>query len=247
MNASSLIWIPLLPLLGAALNLTVGSKLSRRTVSFVGCGSVLGALLVSLSVVFAKLMPAVALAGGHQVVALEQRVFDWITAGQLSVGFTLYLDALSAVMILVITFVGFLIHVYSVGYMHHDPGYPRFFTYLNLFCFAMLTLVLGNNFLVLFVGWEGVGLCSYLLIGFWFHDQAKAKAGMKAFVANRVGDFGFLLAMFLIFTLFGTLNFREVMAAAPTTLAFGGTAVMAICLLLFLGGTGKSAQIPLYV
>ena len=152
-------------------------------------------------------------------------------------------------MVLVVTVVGFLIHVYSIGYMGHDPGYARYMAYLNLFMFAMLTLVLGANYLVLFVGWEGVGLCSYLLIGFWFEKQSASDAGKKAFIVNRIGDAGFLVGVFLIFVTFGTLDFRAVMAAAahmPVEYAWGGTFTL-IGLLLFVGATGKSAQFPLYV
>ena len=147
-------------------------------------------------------------------------------------------------MLLVVTFVGFLIHVYSTGYMSHDAGYARYMSYLNLFMFAMLTLVLGANYAVLFVGWEGVGLCSYLLIGFWFHKQSAADAGKKAFIVNRIGDAGFLLGMFLIFVTFGSLDFRTVMEAAahlPVETSWGGTlTIVALC--LFVGATGKSAQ-----
>src|SRR5258705_534317 len=152
-------------------------------------------------------------------------------------------------MLLVGPFVGFFIHVYSIGYMGHDPGYARFMSYLNLFMFAMLTLVLGANYLVLFVGWEGVGLCSYLLIGFWFEKHSATSAGMKAFIVNRMGDAGFALGMFLIFTTFGSLDFRTVMEHAahmPVEWAWGGT-LTAIALSLFVGATGKSAQLPLYV
>jgi NADH-quinone oxidoreductase subunit L len=158
-------------------------------------------------------------------------------------------DPLSSVMLLVVTFVGFFIHVYSIGYMGHDPGYARFMSYLNLFMFAMLTLVLGANYLVLFVGWEGVGLCSYLLIGFWFEKHSATSAGMKAFIVNRIGDAGFALGMFLIYTTFGSLDFRTVMAHAaemPVEWAWGGTLTV-IALSLFVGATGKSAQLPLYV
>jgi NADH-quinone oxidoreductase subunit L len=159
----------------------------------------------------------------------------------------LQLDPLSAVMILVVTGVGFLIHVYSIGYMHSEQGYGRYFAYLNLFTFAMLTLVLADNFLLMFVGWEGVGLCSYLLIGYWYEKPSAANAGRKAFVVNRIGDFGFLLAMMLLFTQFGTLRFDVIFHQAPLVLAFGGGMATAITLLLFLGATGKSAQVPLYI
>ena len=153
-------------------------------------------------------------------------------------------------MVLFVTFVGFLIHVYSIGYMGHDPGYARYMSYLNLFMFAMLTLVLGANYAVLFVGWEGVGLCSYLLIGFWFHKQSASDAGKKAFIVNRIGDAGFLAGMFLVFVTFGTLDFRAVMAAAARHAGRAGpgagrSPLIGLC--LFVGATGKSAQLPLYV
>jgi NADH-quinone oxidoreductase subunit L len=159
----------------------------------------------------------------------------------------LLLDPLSAVMILVVSGVGFLIHVYSIGYMHEDPDYPRFFTYMNLFTFSMLMLVLANNYLLLYVFWEAVGLCSYLLIGFWFEKRSAADAGKKAFIVNRVGDFGFALGVMLLWTSLGTLQYDQVFMAAPRQLVAGGGLVTAITLLLFLGATGKSAQIPLYV
>jgi NADH-quinone oxidoreductase subunit L len=157
------------------------------------------------------------------------------------------LDQLSIVMMLVVTGVGFLIHLFSVGYMGEDQGYPRYFAYLNLFVFFMLILVMGANFPVLFVGWEGVGFCSYILIGYWFTDREKADSGKKAFIVNRIGDLGFLVAMFFLFTTFGTLNFEEVFREAPQALVYGGGLVTAITLCLLLGATGKSAQIPLYV
>ena len=166
--------------------------------------------------------------------------------GDLKIDAAFQLDQLSMMMMLVVTGVGTLIHLFSVGYMQDDPGYPRYFAYLNLFVFFMLVLVLGGNYPLLFVGWEGVGLCSYLLIGFWFSEKANADAGKKAFIVNRIGDFGFLIAMFLMFANLGTLDFGGVRAAA-SSLAFGGPVVTAICLFLFLGCAGKSAQIPLYV
>ena len=175
-----------------------------------------------------------------------QRYFTWMVAGDLTIDAALMIDQLSLIMLLVVTGVGALIHVFSVGYMRDDPGYPRYFAYLNLFVFFMLLLVLGANYPVLFVGWEGVGLCSYLLIGFWFSEKANADAGKKAFIVNRIGDFGFLVALFLLFANLGTLDFRQLETLAPG-LPFGGVLVTAICLFLFLGCTGKSAQIPLYV
>ena len=175
------------------------------------------------------------------------RYFTWIVTGTFTVEAALQLDQLSMVMLLVITGVGFLIHLFSVGYMKEDPAYPRYFAYLNLFVFFMLILVLGASFPLMFVGWEGVGLCSYLLIGYWFQDREKADAGKKAFIVNRIGDVGFMIAMFLMFTVFGTLTFTEVFASAETSLVYGGGMVTAITLFLLLGAAGKSAQIPLYI
>jgi NADH-quinone oxidoreductase subunit L len=176
-----------------------------------------------------------------------ERYFSWMPVGDLQVDAALMLDQLSILMTLIITGVGLLIHLFSVGYMSHDPGYPRYMAYLNLFVFFMLLLVLGASFPLMFVGWEGVGLCSYLLIGFWFAEKANADAGKKAFIVNRIGDFGFLMAMFLIFANLGTLDFVGVFQAAPVSLAYGGAVVTTITLFLFLGAAGKSAQIPLYV
>ncbi len=173
--------------------------------------------------------------------------WTWVGTGNLNVEAAIQLDPLSMVMMMVITGVGFLIHVFSVGYMKEDPGYARYFAYLNLFVFFMLTLVMGANFPMMFVGWEGVGLCSYLLIGFWFHDRPKADAGKKAFIVNRIGDFGFLVAMFILFATLGTLDYVGVFEAAPEAFVYGGGIVTAITLFLLLGATGKSAQIPLFV
>ncbi|MCC7442206.1 MAG: NADH-quinone oxidoreductase subunit L [Bdellovibrionales bacterium] len=184
---------------------------------------------------------------------IENNLFSWIKVGGLSLDFVLRVDPLSSLFVLVIAGIGTLIHVYSIGYMSHDETPGRFFAYLNLFCFSMLVLVLGGALPLLFLGWEGVGLCSYLLIGYWYQDIEKAKAGKKAFIANRVGDLGFLLGMFLIYTTFGTMDFsalREVVVQRFGGMAPAGAelaAVTGICLLLFVGCTGKSAQIPLYV
>jgi NADH-quinone oxidoreductase subunit L len=175
-----------------------------------------------------------------------QNYFSWIPAGELQLDAAFQLDQLSMIMVLVITGVGALIHLFSVGYMKEDPGYPRYFAYLNLFVFFMLVLVLGASYPVMFVGWEGVGLCSYLLIGYWFSEKENADAGKKAFIVNRIGDFGFLVAMMLIFTNLGALDFVSLSGLAPGQLEVGGVLVTAICLFLFLGCTGKSAQIPLY-
>src|SRR5687768_981298 len=179
---------------------------------------------------------------------ITQRVYTWIGSGDLFVPFSLRLDSLSALMILVITGIGSLIHVYSTAYMHDEPPseFARYFSYLNLFASFMLILVLGASFPVMFVGWEGVGLCSYLLIGFWFKKKSASDAGKKAFIVNRVGDFGFILGMLLIFVTFGTLDFYEVALRADARAIEHGFGVITIAtLLLFLGATGKSAQIPL--
>ena len=210
-----------------------------------GAAAILGAFVIAV-------MNWLAMRGAGDVRGV--RGWSWMPAGELQVDFSLLLDPLSMVMTLIITGVGFLIHLFSIGYMKEDPGYPRYMAYLNLFVFFMLILVLGASYPVMFVGWEGVGLCSYLLIGFWFKEKANADAGKKAFIVNRIGDFGFLIAMFLLFTHLGTLNFADsaegaqgVFSLAPGALAFGGAVVTAICLFFFLGAAGKSAQIPLYV
>jgi NADH-quinone oxidoreductase subunit L len=176
------------------------------------------------------------------------KFFDWITVGAFNVSASFVIDHISAIMVLVVTGVGTLIHLFSVGYMSHDARPSKYFAYLNLFLFNMLLLILGDNLLVMFVGWEGVGLCSYLLIGFWFTDSDKAAAGMKAFVTNRIGDAGFILGMFTLFFLYGTLNFQEIIEKVPQLAEIGWTGPITLaCLFLFVGATGKSAQIPLYV
>ncbi|HEV8445564.1 MAG TPA: NADH-quinone oxidoreductase subunit L [Gemmatimonadaceae bacterium] len=210
--------------------------------SLVGPGVLILAFFVAVAIFFAMR----AAGGGAMEHPLVQRYFSWMPVGDLQIDAAFQLDQLSMLMVLIVTGVGALIHVFSVGYMRDDPGYPRYFAYLNLFVFFMLLLVLGANYPLVFVGWEGVSLCSYLLIGFWFSDKANADAGKKAFVVNRVGDFGFLVAMFLLFANLGTLDFVGVGEAAKG-LAVGGPVVTAICLFLFLGCAGKSAQIPLYI
>jgi NADH-quinone oxidoreductase subunit L len=187
-----------------------------------------------------------AMAGASIEDPFIQHYFSWMPVGNLQIDVAFQLDQLSMVMILVVTGVSALIHIYSVGYMRDDPGYPRYFSYLNLFVFFMLVLVLGANYPVLFVGWEGVGLCSYLLIGFWFNDKQNADAGKKAFIVNRIGDFGFLIAMFMLFANIGVLDFIGVNAKAGELVA-GSSLVTVICLFMFLGCAGKSAQIPLYI
>jgi NADH-quinone oxidoreductase subunit L len=211
---------------------------------YAGLVSLVGPAVLGLSFVLA-LAIFIALAAAHAQEPFVRRLFPWIVAGELRVDAAFQVDQLSMVMTLVVTGVGFLIHVFSVGYMQDDPGYPRYFAYLNLFVFFMLLLVLGANYPVLFVGWEGVGLCSYLLIGFWYSDKANADAGKKAFIVNRIGDFGFLIAMFLIFANIGSLDFASVNAGIGR-LGEGSAVVTAIALFFFLGCTGKSAQIPLY-
>ncbi|MGK2961196.1 MAG: NADH-quinone oxidoreductase subunit L [Gemmatimonadaceae bacterium] len=213
--------------------------------SHAGIVSIVGPLVLGLSFVLAFAM-FLAMRGVDMSTPFVQTYFSWMPIGNFSIDAALQLDQLSMVMVLVITGVGTLIHIFSVGYMREDPGYPRYFAYLNLFVFFMLVLVLGANYPVMFVGWEGVGLCSYLLIGFWFSEKANADAGKKAFIVNRIGDFGFLLAMFLMFASFGALDFAGVNAAA-STLPMGAALLTSVCLFLFLGCAGKSAQIPLYV
>ena len=226
---------------GGELDLVEGGRpLTHRLPSLVGPGVMLAAfVLVVLNFVR---MGSVEL---HDPVVI--RYWTWMATGAFSVDAALQFDQLSMIMMAVVTGVGFLIHVFSVGYMKDDPGYPRYFAFLNLFVFFMLVLVTGASFPVMFVGWEGVGLCSYLLIGFWFGDREKADAGKKAFIVNRIGDFGFLIALFLLFAVFGTLDFVEVFSRAPTELAYGGWVVTAITLFFLLGAAGKSAQIPLYI
>ncbi|MEN8144025.1 MAG: NADH-quinone oxidoreductase subunit L [Gemmatimonadota bacterium] len=234
--------ILLLPLAGALIN-GAGAFLwkdNRSIPGLVGPAAAIGAFGIVLANFIGWIQ---ADPGGAIIVPL----YTWMASGGLHVGVDLQFDQLSLLMMMIITGVGSLIHVYSVGYMRADPGYSRYFSYLNLFIFFMLVLVLGSSFPVMFVGWEGVGLCSYLLIGFWYENKEFASAGKKAFIVNRVGDFGFLVAMFLLFVHFGTLDFVPLLAAAPEVLIFGGSVVTVATLMLFLGCAGKSAQIPLYV
>jgi len=230
--------IPILPLLGAAINGLFGRRFSRQLVALVALGFCGAAFAWAL-------WAAAKLSGG----SYSETIAPWIRAGAFQVNFSFYLDHLSLVMLLVVTGVGFLIHVYSVGYMWEEGGFYRFFCYLNLFMFFMLTLVLGGNYLLMFIGWEGVGLASYLLIGFWFTRDSAASAGKKAFIVNRVGDFGFLIALFLMIRHFGSLNFDQVfgMASRMNPETAGAGLLTTIGLLLMVGACGKSAQIPLYV
>ena len=234
------IWlVPAFPLIGFILNGLFGKFFGKRFVSFVGPLTIGFSFLQSLVLLFQML------ASENRV--LHENLYTWMQAGKLSlnVGFTV--DPLSALFLLIITGVGFLIHVYSIGYMYEEDAYYRFFSYLNLFVFFMLILVLGDNFVLMFVGWEGVGLCSYLLIGYYFERQTAIDACKKAFITNRIGDFGFLAAVMLIFIFFGSLTFEDVNSRAASVLEPGGVIVTLITLFLFLGATGKSAQIPLYV
>jgi NADH-quinone oxidoreductase subunit L len=241
MNPSLNLWlIPILPLAGAAINGFLGKKSSRQAVTTI-------ALFFS-GAAFAMAL-WVALRFSSLTLPYHEYLAHWIRSGSFSVDFAFYLDQLSLVMLLVVTGVGFLIHIYSVGYMWDDPSFYRFFSYLNLFMFFMLTLVLANNYLVMFIGWEGVGLASYLLIGFWFTKDSAASAGKKAFIVNRIGDFGFLIALFLLIKHFGSLNFEQVFqSVAPLSPETAGTGLLtAIGILLMVGACGKSAQIPLYI
>jgi NADH-quinone oxidoreductase subunit L len=237
-----LILIPLLPFIGFLVNAFFGKRLPKSISGGIACAAMVGSFGVSLAAVWSVV-------SSHH--AIEQTAFSWIASGDLSIAFKFYLDNLSSLMILVITGIGSLIHIYSTGYMHEEPDseYARYFSYLNLFAAFMLVLVLGASLPMMFIGWEGVGLCSYLLIGFWFKKKSASDAGKKAFVVNRIGDFGFILGMLLLFVTFGTLDFQELATAASTRSAevAGIGVITAATLLLFLGATGKSAQLPLYV
>ena len=226
--------IILLPLTGAIITGVFGRWLQKAS-GYIATVAVGGSMLLGLKTL-ADVM------GGAR---LDENVYTWIAAGsfQASVGFLV--DPLAAIMLVTVTTVSFFVHVYSFGYLSHDSGFSRFFTYLNLFVFSMLVLILANNYLLMFVGWEGVGVCSYLLIGFWFERKSASDAGKKAFIVNRIGDFGFLIGIFTMFGYLGTVQFSEVFAAAPGALSSG--VATAIALLLFLGACGKSAQFPLYV
>jgi len=248
MQTFPLIWIPLVPLLGAAVLGILGNRLGRANINLIACGSILTALAGSLFAV-------ASVAGG----ATLAQSFTWFHVGTIDVSWGFTVDRLSATLLLVVTGIGFLIHVYSTGYMAHDPAPARYFAYLNLFVSAMLVLVLGDNLVVLFVGWEGVGLCSYLLIGFWYEDPDKALAGRKAFIVNRIGDLGFTLAVFACIAMFGTVSFHGLAEQTgqlriDQPLLQGvfagwgtGSVITLIGLLFLVGVAGKSAQIPLYV
>jgi NADH-quinone oxidoreductase subunit L len=255
-----LLWlIPVLPFLGALLNgVVLRGRIGRKAVAWIACG------LVGLAAVLALLAIIGYVGSPEYPEPFEQDLYTWVSAGPIrtaldgvknfSVGMGFLLDPLSCVMLFVVTFVGFLIHLYSVGYMAHEEGFQRYFTYLNLFMGAMLLLILGNNYAVLFVGWEGVGLCSYLLIGFYYKEEFPPYAGRKAFLVNRIGDFAFLIGLFALASTFGTLKFTEIFqrieenrALVQGTSWLGLSLASFVALCLFLGATGKSAQIPLFV
>ncbi len=232
-------WIPLIPLCAAVFNSLVGAKLGKTGAGLLACLAVGASFIIALYIFLA--LPA----GG----LFQDTLYTWIESGAFRVNLSFQVDALTAVMLLIITGIGSLIHLYALGYMAHDEGIARFFVYLNLFIFFMLVLVMADNLLVLFVGWEGVGLCSYLLIGFWYQDSANAIAGNKAFIVNRIGDFGFVLGILLLLTELGrqgvwTLDFQELQKNIGL---LSPRMITAIALLLFVGATGKSAQIPLFV
>ncbi len=229
------IWlIPLLPLAGFVINGLGRNTLSKGIIGFIGC------LLVLLSFGLSVAAFCQIKSTGQ---AINVDVFNWFSVGTLQVNFSFLVDQLSSIMLLIITGVGFLIHLYSVGYMHDDDGFGKFFAYLNLFVFFMLLLVMGSNYLIMFIGWEGVGLCSYLLIGFWYTNPSYADAAKKAFVMNRIGDLGFLIGIFVIFNTFGSIAYADVFGKALTT---PGAPFVLITLLLFVGAVGKSAQLPLF-
>jgi NADH-quinone oxidoreductase subunit L len=237
----SLTWlVPTFPLIGSIINGFWGLKIGKDNVGKVACGSVILSFITTVLILFGL----IGLPAENRI--YEQVMFDWIVAGDFAVQWAYQVDPLSMVMMLVITGVGSLIHIFSIGYMKEEYSYYRYFAYLNLFMFAMLILVMGSNFLLMFIGWEGVGCCSYFLIGYYFDKQSACDAATKAFIVNRVGDFAFLLAVMFIFYIFGTIDYTEVFAAAPHKLIYDGEIAIIITGFLFLGATGKSAQIPLY-
>jgi len=231
------IWlIPLLPFAGFVINGLGRNTFSKNAIGFIGTFLVLISFGISLALFFQVKST------GH---VINAPLCAWISAGSVNIPFGFMIDQLSAIMLLIITGVGTLIHLYSIGYMEHDMGFGKFFAYLNLFIFFMLLLVMGSNYVVMFIGWEGVGLCSYLLIGFWYSNADYADAAKKAFVMNRIGDLGFLIAIFLIINIFGSANFSDIFPKAHA-MASGNWAIVLLTMLLFVGATGKSAQIPLF-
>lgn len=238
--ATLLTLVPLLPLAGFLLNGLGFRKISKSIAATIGISSVVAAFAISLTVFLHHFL------GNPKAGGIYIPIFDWISVLGLNIGFNFYIDQLSILMLLLVTGVGSLIHIYSAGYMHHDEGFGKFFAYLNLFVFSMLLLVMGSNYVIMFIGWEGVGLCSFLLIGFWNKNRNYNAAAQKAFVMNRIGDLGFLLGIFLLIRQFGTTEFLTIFSTAPTNLSVDGPMIIAITLLLFVGAMGKSAQIPLY-
>ncbi|MDE0317087.1 MAG: NADH-quinone oxidoreductase subunit L [Candidatus Poribacteria bacterium] len=243
MSNSLIIILLISPLVGFLINGLFGKWLKGNE----KLSGTIGALAVLVSLI-CSIIAFVNVQGSEK--PFNEVLYSWIAGESFTFNIGFHVDALTTVMLLVITGVGFLIHVYSIGYMHGDAGYTRYFAYLNLFVFAMLILVLGNNYLMMFVGWEGVGLCSYLLIGFWYEKQSATDAGKKAFIVNRIGDFGFLLGMFTLFAVFNSLDFSTIFSGAEAKsdeIVFGVNGIMLATLLLFVGAVGKSAQLPLYV
>jgi len=249
---SLIVCVVAFPIIGVLINGLLGSliqkKLGERVVGIIGSAAI-GFSFVCAILIFANML-------GQPADQRKQAydIYNWISTGSLSVGVSYLIDQLSIVMLLIVTGVSFFIHVYSIGYMHGDRGVFRFFTYMNLFVFAMLNLILADNYLLMFLGWEGVGLCSYLLIGFWYDRKFEGvgitwtgDAGMKAFIVNRIGDFAFLIGMFIVFMNFGSFNFDTVLGGASSRFASGDSTVTWIAILFFIGATGKSAQIPLYI
>ena len=233
-----LVWlVPLIPLIGFIINGLGRNTLSKSLIGFIGSSVIFVSFAISVGIFLAL--------GADANKSHEVFLFDWISAGKLHIPLSFLVDPLSAIMLLIVTGVGFLIHIYSIGYMHSDEGFGKFFSYLNLFIFFMLLLVLGSNYIVMFIGWEGVGLCSYLLIGFWYTNSSYASAAKKAFVMNRIGDLGFLLGVFFIFTTFGSIEFSKIFPQAANMLP-GDHTIALIALLLFIGACGKSAQLPLF-
>ncbi len=238
--------IPLFPLLGFLINGLFGKKFGKGLISFIACTTIGFSFLVALFI----WKDLLAMEPEHRI--MVQTLWEWMAVGSFKVDLAFMIDPLSMVMCLIVTGISFLIHIYSTGYMWDDESYWRYMAYLNMFVFFMCMLILGANYVVMFVGWEGVGLASYLLIGFWYQGYDNAIAGKKAFVVNRIGDFGFVLGMFLMFWTFGSLSYLDVFPKAAEMYEHGALAInspvmIAICVLLFIGATGKSAQIPLYV
>lgn len=229
--------VPLLPLIGFLINGLGNKSIPKNFVGIIGSGVMLLSFIISLGIFFEL--------RNSEITSHTFSFFEWIKVGNFNLSFSFLLDPLSSLMLLIVTGVGFLIHVYSVGYMHDDEGFAKFFAYLNLFVFFMLLLVLGANYAIMFIGWEGVGLCSYLLIGFWYKNQSYNDAAKKAFIMNRIGDLGFLIGLFLIFNTFGSISYNDVFTSAAKFNS-GDPVLTSIALLLFIGAMGKSAQLPLY-